>query len=69
MVEAAFWAGYNARLRGDDAVTCPHPTGSAERDEWLEGWRGDLFERHFGRAVETSPPGTASGASSSKGPQ
>ena len=51
----AFWAGLEARVRGWQASTCPHPYGSHDRDEWLEGWYEEGLDAWL-RAQSVVPP-------------
>lgn len=45
---AAFWEGYDARLKGDADVLCPYPVESQLRSDWLEGWHDEILIRYFG---------------------
>ena len=38
MTGAAFWAGYDARLRGLPRTACPFALGTEKQAEWHDGW-------------------------------
>lgn len=55
MAGAAFWDGYNARLKGDVETRCPYAAGSAKHSEWLEGWHDEIVYGCFGATSWQNP--------------
>ena len=36
-----FWAGYDAHHQGKPGEACPHPAGSLQAANWIDGWGSD----------------------------